>query len=135
MRMTAVLIMSVLPFSAFAANQQGMSDGDMQKMMQSIEKMQACMSKISQKEIQALTAKTEKFSNSIMSLCEQGQRDKAQEKAIAFAKEFSNNATMKKMEKCGAMARDMIPNMQEMLSDENGHGQDRHICDSLSELE
>ncbi|MDH5711683.1 MAG: hypothetical protein OEZ15_08490 [Gammaproteobacteria bacterium] len=135
MRMTAILLMSVLPFSTYAANQQGMNDADMQKMMQSIEKMQACMSKISQKEIQALTAKSEKFSNSIMSLCEQGQRDKAQEKAIAFAKEFANNATLKKMEKCGSMASDMIPNMQEMISNENGSDQGKHVCDSLSELE
>ena len=135
MRITTLLLMSVLPVSASALDYQNMGEGDMQKMMQSIEKMQACMSKISQKEMDALMAKSEKFSNSIKSLCEQGLRDKAQDKAIAYAKEFEKNPTLKKMEKCGSMAKDMMPNMQEMLSNENGGGEVRHICDSLSELE
>ena len=131
MRITTLLLMSVLPVSASALDYQNMGEGD----MQSIEKMQACMSKISQKEMDALMAKSEKFSNSIKSLCEQGLRDKAQDKAIAYAKEFEKNPTLKKMEKCGSMAKDMMPNMQEMLSNENGGGEVRHICDSLSELE
>ena len=85
-------LFALLPALAMAENFQGMNDADMQKMMVQMQKMQSCLSKVyQQNDFQKLESRQQQFENEVMALCQKGQRDKAQKKAIAFVEEMNNN--------------------------------------------
>ena len=73
----------------------------------------------------------------VKQLCAAGERDEAQSKAMAYAKEMSTSEEMKAMQKCAEIARAMQKQMPAMAAaeipaqfdpTENGH-----ICDNLGE--
>lgn len=71
-----------------AAQNQGMNGVDMQVMMQKMQEMQQCMAKIDQNELEALGEESEKFEQELNELCANGERDKAQKKAMAYSKQM-----------------------------------------------
>ncbi|MDH5387842.1 MAG: hypothetical protein OEY06_05290 [Gammaproteobacteria bacterium] len=136
MRITACVLLVLLPYSAFALDFQNMDQASMEKMMQNMQKMQMCMSNINEKKLKKLQASSEKFASSIKSLCKKGKRDEAQEKAISYSEKFVNDPTMKQMKKCGAMAKGMMPDMSIILAKDDGEnekGKEDHVCDSMED--
>ena len=127
MKKFVILLCLLMLIMATAQNFQGMNEADLQKMMQQVEKMQSCMENVDKKELTALEQRSRQMEADVKSLCASGKRDEAQKKAISFAKEITNDTTMKVMRKCGEMVKEMIPKMSFTGLDKDSA--DHHICD------
>ena len=119
----------LIPVVSLAQNYQGMNEADMQKMMQQMEKMQSCMEDVDTDRLKALEQKSRQMETEIKSLCADGKRDEAQKKALSFGKEISNDRTMKTIQKCGEMMKDIMPEITFQGLDTDS--KDRHVCDQL----
>lgn len=121
------LAMLALPAVAFAQNYPGMNQGDMQKMMQQMQKVQQCMEGIDQSQLNDLQQRAEQMKKEIDTLCAQGNRSKAQKTALSFSKEIAKDPSMNQMRKCGELAQDAIPNMPTMYDEKDMAN--KHVCD------
>ena len=124
MKMSAIVLLLFFPIVAMAQNYQGMSEADMQKMMQ---EMQTCMQNVDQKKLKALEQRSNQFEAEMKSMCAGGKRDEAQAKAIAFGMEIRNDPTLQAMRKCGEIMKGMMPMMPIMKQDQDFSK--RHVCD------
>ena len=129
MKTALTILLLSIPTLLFAQNYGGMKQGDMQKMMQVMQEVQQCMSKIDQSKLNELQARSEQAQQEIDSLCAQGKRDKAQKRAMAFGREIVSDPTMKQMRTCGEIAQGAVP-MDNMIKtyDEKDYA-NRHVCD------
>lgn len=129
MKISTGFISLLLPALAIAQNYQGMSESDMQNMMQQMQEMQTCMQDIDQSRMKAFEQQASKLESEVNSLCANGKRDAAQQKAMAFAQEMNSNPDFQKMRGCGEKMRGMMPTMpymdQHKASDKDGG----HVCD------
>ena len=132
MKKLAITLLCLVPTISFAQNPMGMNEADMQKMMQSMQKAQACMEKIDQSELDALEKKSKKFEAEMKSLCASGKRDAAQDKAMVYMNEIVNSSAVKEAKRCGEMMKGvmqgMMPNMP--LMNEDKDYTNLHVCDS-----
>jgi hypothetical protein len=129
MKTAAMLVVLLLPAAALAQNPQVMNQGNMQNMMQVMQKVQECMASIDQSKLQDLQVKSEKMSKDIKSLCSEGQRDKAQNMAISYGREMASDPTLKQMQKCGEMAQGALPMMDNVKTYDEKEYANRHVCD------
>lgn len=131
-KITAVLLsylLLVIPVAAYAAGTDGMSEEQMQEMMQNARKMQECFEDIDRSAFDKLEQEGKRAQAEIEALCEAGKRDEAQAKAMAYGRKISESEEMQEIQKCGAMMEGMMDNMPAMMQesfDEEKHG---HICD------
>lgn len=109
------------------AQQPGISQEQMQKMMQQAEQMQACFAKIDQQALMAIGEKAKAMESEVKALCQAGKRSKAQQKAIAFGLKMSKDKNIKTARECGEMMRGMLPKMDYPVSEDDFNG--THICD------
>lgn len=128
MKFFVVIILLLSPVAATAQNQ-GMSGGDMQNLMLLMQKMQQCMAKIDQAELQAFKEQSEKFGNEIDTLCNNGERKKAQKKAIAYSKKMLKNPALKQMEKCGEITKGLMPEDSTPSIEDELDFSNHHVCD------
>jgi hypothetical protein len=119
----------LVPTLAFAQNYPAMNEADMQKMMQQMEQMKSCMEKVDQAKLQALGERSKQMEAEVRSLCANGKRDEAQQKALAYGKEIANDASMKAMMKCTESMKDMMPEISFKGLEEEA--KDKHICDQM----
>ena len=126
MKISVIMLFILFPCMALAQNYQGMSEQDMQKMMQQAQKMETCMQNIDQAKIKQLEQRSYQFDAELKSLCASGKRDEAQAKALAFAQEMNADTTVQKLKKCGELMQGMMPKMSfmEQPTDRSGH-----VCD------
>jgi metal-dependent amidase/aminoacylase/carboxypeptidase family protein len=115
-----------LPLTLYAQDQ-GMSDEQMQQMMEGAGKMQDCMAKIDQKAMDEMAAKGEKVHAEIKQLCAAGKRDEAQKKAMEYGREMAASKDMQAMRKCGDMAKGMMPQYAASAAD----NKNAHVCDGM----
>ncbi len=127
MKIPAIVLLLLMPMVTGAQNYQGMSEGDTQKMMQQMQKMQACMQNVDQAKLKVLEQRSYQFEAEVKSLCDSGKRDEAQEKAISFGKEIVNDPTMQAMRQCSEMMKGMVPKMPFMAQDKDRSS--HHVCD------
>lgn len=128
-----IALLALLPTAHLSA-QQGMSEEEMQQMMQGAMEMASCFQNIDQDKMQAMAHKGEALEQELRQLCAAGERDQAQHKAVAFGREFANSDEFKQLQQCGEMARKMIDGMPDYLKGvmpEDGSGDNRHVCDAL----
>jgi hypothetical protein len=118
------LFLIILPMGVCA--QQGMSQVDMQQMMQQAKKMEACMANIDQAALAAMSKKADAMEQEVKNLCQAGKRDEAQKRAMEFGLVMAANEEMKKMRQCGGMMRGMMPKIGMPTVEEM---KKRHICD------
>lgn len=125
-------LLCLMPISAFAQNPMGMSEADMQNMMQQMQKAQACMEKIDQAELDALEKKANQYETEMKSLCAKGKRDEAQEKAMVYMKEVVNSSAVKEAKRCGEMMQGAMQGMMQNmpLVNEDKDYSNEHVCDS-----
>ncbi len=126
------LIALLLPVAAIAQDYQGMSQQDMQKMMQGMQQMQSCMQNINQAELQALGGRAEAMQREIKTLCQKGQRDQAQGRAMSFAMEVQQNHSMQQLSRCGEKMAGMLqasPFLEQLKQAAVANAANQHICD------
>jgi hypothetical protein len=78
MRISAVILLLIMPVLAVAKNYPGMSDADMQK----IQKMQSCIERVGQKQLKAFEQRQAQFDAEMKSLCARDKGDEAQKKPL-----------------------------------------------------
>ena len=115
------------PLSAIAGNVQGMSEAQMQQMMQQMQGMQTCMQGIDTSEMEAFEQSAKQMQAEIDALCARGERDEAMARAMAFGKEVSANKAMQEMRKCGEGMASMMPKIAITAAEE---GTNHHVCDN-----
>jgi len=132
MKKLAMTLLCLAPITSFAQNPMGMSEADMQKMMQQVQKAQDCMEKIDQTKIDALEKKADQFEAEMKLLCANGKRDEAQEKAMVYMKEIVNSSVVKEAKRCGEMMKGAMQGMmQDMpIVDQDKDFTRQHVCDS-----
>lgn len=131
------LIMTMVLFLgstlAVAQNYQGMSEADMQRMMQQAQKMQACMQNVDQAKLQALSNESKQVQAEIKALCTDGKRSKAEKRAYSYAQEINKNPDIAAMRECSKMMQGVMPDMG--FVDKAGKDSDNeaagHICDEM----
>mgnify|MGYP001812443891 CR=1 FL=1 len=129
MKILSIIAFMLLPVIAIAQGYQGMSEADMQKMMQGMQEAQACMQGIDQARLDAFSQRAEKIESDIKALCAKGDRDAAEKKGLAFAREMNTDPDIKKMRECGEKMRGMMPVMPFMGETYSQDQSGRHICD------
>jgi hypothetical protein len=129
MRISTSIFFLLLPVTASTQNYQGMSEQDMQNMMQQMQKMQNCMQGINQSRMKEFEQQAARVEAEVKSLCTSGKRDDAQQEAMAFAREISNNPDIRKMRECGEKMKDMMPTMPYMDQASGSDTSASHVCD------
>lgn len=118
----------VLALSAFITLQaqdlpNGMDEQQLNVMMEQMQKMQQCMSKIDFGSLSVLEKDSKIVEKEIKVLCEQGRRDAAMSKAIAFSNKVNDMKAMKEMKACTKGT------MMESMLEEDTIIKGQHICD------
>ena len=106
----------------------GMSEADMQKMMQGVQEMQACMEKVDQDAMEKLGEESKQIEAEVKSLCAAGKRDAAQESAMAFGMKMAKDPAMKTMAECSKKMAGLAPKMP--YADAEMDYSKRHVCDN-----
>ncbi len=119
-----------LPISSYA--QFGnMTEAQMQTMMQQGLKMQECFGQIDPSAMKRLSERGQSIDAEITALCRAGNRDQAQSKAMAFAREMASDPSIHAMKKCGEGMADMLPKIVTESEDyDDPETSSRHICDN-----
>ncbi len=131
MKQAVVFLILLLPISVFVENMGGMSEEQMQQMMQQAQGMQTCMQDIDQAEMQAFEQRANQMSEETQALCASGKRDEAMQMATAFGKEVSGSKAMQAMKKCGEGMKNRMPKIVAAAQDDQQGKSGRHICDEL----
>ncbi|MDD2758893.1 MAG: hypothetical protein PHH11_01225 [Methylomonas sp.] len=117
------------PLTAFGQNYGGMTEAQMQQMMQQAQQMQTCMENIDQAELDAFQQKAEAMDAEVKTLCAAGKRDAAMARAMQFGKETAHSKVMQDMKKCGEGMKNMMPNLPKTAEPSDDNEKPRHICD------
>ena len=113
---------------SYAEQMSNINGMNMQQMMAQMQKMQQCLLQVDEAELRQYEARINQLEPQLKSLCQQGKRDEAQNKAIAFGKEVANSSSIKIIKEC---TKNMQTNgFMPPLPDFDDLG-DRHICDEL----
>lgn len=132
MKKLAITLLCLAPIASFAQNSMEMSEADMQNMMQQMQKVQACMEKIDQTKLDALEKKANQYETEMKTLCANGKRDEAQERAMVYMKEIVNSSVVKEAKRCGEMMKGAMQSMMQNmpLVDQDKDFTRQHVCDS-----
>ncbi len=127
MKNILILFFLFVATNIFAANQQGLSEKDVQNMMQKMQEMQTCMGEVKLSDIESLKQRSIKLQSELKSLCASGKRKAAQEKAIVFGKEISQMPITKTVSKCSKIIDGILPkiSLPDLSNDSSPH-----VCDS-----
>ena len=128
-KLIAILIL-LLHMSVSAQSPQGMDQEQMQHMIVQMQKMQACVKDLDQSGLQALGIRAKQMNKEVEALCAKGERDGAQQKALAFVRETVKNPSLQKIRKCGDPLEGMMPEIPLLDQyDSKGGNSNQHICD------
>jgi Skp family chaperone for outer membrane proteins len=130
MKIIITPLLLLFPALTSAMNYQNMSEADTQKMMAQMQKAQACMAEVDQSELKKFEARANQMEARVKELCASGQRDEAEQEAIAFGQEVSADPAMKKMQECGKLMQGAMPGMPGTAAQVAEDHKDRHICDN-----
>ncbi len=139
-----ILLFMILffPIVAFAQEQSGMPQNmpnmeRMQKMQRAMQQMDmgklqeamACMKNIDMSVVKGLETEGKKIEADLDALCQSGNRDGAQDKAMEYAMEMRDRPELQKLQECGKMAQGMFPKgaFEDLLEE----GKNRHVCDDF----
>lgn len=123
---------AVLP--VYAQYPQGMTEEQMQQMMQSMMGMANCYQNIDQEKLDALSREAEAKHRELKALCAAGKRDKAQQEAITYGLKYMQSDEYKQIKACGEMAQGMMPKLPDYSvyhSKNDANASSRHVCDDL----
>lgn len=126
-----LLLAAALPVSA--QQPEGASEGNMEQMMQGMMQMASCMQNIDQDQLNSLVEESQGLESELKQHCAAGERDEAQQKAIAFGQKFIQSEEFKQLQQCGEAAQDMMPEMPDYASYQEAEDgvESRHVCDEI----
>ncbi|MDB4308255.1 hypothetical protein N9985_03140 [Gammaproteobacteria bacterium] len=126
--MKKIILAAALIFTAplFAQDSVNMDQAQIENMMKQAQAMQVCMANIDQAALEALKAESEKLAAEVAALCNAGDRDDAQAKAISFGKQMVKEPVMLELKKCAGMASMMIP--QTVWAELDNEDTQAHVC-------
>lgn len=129
-RLTTLTLLSLVALAAHARDPGGMSEADMQTMMQGMQEMQACMERIDQTALEQLSRDGEQMNKDIKTLCTEGRRDAAQARAMEYGRKIAKDPAMQAMAECGKKMQGVIPQMQQSMAAPTAEElENRHVCD------
>lgn len=108
--------------------QMELNPDQMQQLMQQAQQMQACMSRIDQQAMAAMTEKAQAVEAKINSLCKANKRGEALNIAIEFGRTMADDENIKMARECGEMARAIMPEIKFPTSEADA--KKHHICDA-----
>ncbi len=137
---TLIYVLLFFPVVTFAQSQPGMSPNmpmDMEKMQEMMQQMDmgkmqeamACMQNIDMSSLEGLEEEGKKMESELDALCQSGNRDGAQDKAMEYAQDMMSRPELKKMRDCGELAAGMFPKM--VFEDLMEKGKNQHVCDDF----
>lgn len=129
----AMLLLSAVTLPTSAQQPEAMSEEKMQQMMQGMAQMASCFQNIDQGKLKVLTDESQTVQAELKQLCAAGERDQAQQKAIAFGQKFIESEEFQQLKQCGEAAQGMMPNMPDYASYQDGEDgvESRHVCDEI----
>jgi len=127
MKFTLLMIVVLLALPAYAQNAPNMDEQSMQQMMEQAQKMQVCMQNIDQSRMPELERKSHAVEAEIKELCAEGKRDRAEQRAIDFAMEMSQDKDIQALRKCGELMQGVLPQMP--FADYEQSAGSKHVCD------
>ena len=112
---------------------QGLSEEQMQQMMQQAGAMQECFKNVDQSALQGLEAKGRKMESEIEALCAAGKRDAAMRAAMQYSQEIQSDPQLQEMRKCSELMQGMAANMPIPYAPTipDVKDKDRHLCDQM----
>lgn len=129
-RIVVAAALGMLVHNASAQNPAGMSDADMEKMMQGMQEMQSCMENIDQAAMERMGKEAEALNEEVKTLCAAGKRDEAQSRAMAYGMKMAKDPHMKAMAECGKKMQGVMPQMQNVPGAPTEEElKNRHVCD------
>ena len=129
-RIVVAAALGMLVHNASAQNPAGMSDADMEKMMQGMQEMQSCMENIDQAAMERMGKEAEALNEEVKTLCAAGKRDEAQSRAMAYGMKMAKDPNMKAMAECGKKMQGVMPQMQNVPGAPTEEElKNRHVCD------
>ena len=123
-----LLVMTLFPLMAIAQNDSGMTP-QMQQMMEQAQKAQLCMQEIDIAALEQISEEGKQMESRVKSLCASGERDQAQEEALAFSREVMKSPSMQQMRKCSEHLRGILPKMP--FDNFEEEFENKHICDEI----
>lgn len=132
MKSIVMLLCLLFPVAAAAQNP-NMQGVDMQKLMQAMQEMQQCMAKVDKEELRKLEQESDEMEMELRKLCEEGKRDKAQDKAIKYSKKIMKNPALVQMKECGEITKGLMPegSMPEQEEEFDFDPSKGHVCDDM----
>lgn len=130
-----LLVLPLLGAGVVWGQGQGGYDGQqMNRMMQGMGEMMACMQQVDQKELQALGERAQAMEKEMKGLCAEGRRDEAQQRAMEFGRDMAQSESYTQLRECGEMAEQALAEMPDYTdyygsSDEGGAPP--HVCDNF----
>jgi len=129
MKISAIILFLLVPMVTVAQNYQDMNEADMQKMKQQMQKMESCMKNVDQSKLNEIQQRSTQFEAERKSLCADGKRDQAQEKAMSFGKKMAKDPAVQAMRKCSEMMIGTMPMMPYMDQVKDRSRSSDHVCD------
>lgn len=125
-----ILLTAIFSCSFSLSAQNGMTQEQMQVMMENAAKMQACFENLKPGVMETLEQKSTQMQKEVRTLCEAGKRDEATQKAIQFGMEMQSSPEMQELRTCGEQAAAMMAGG--FSAGGPGHeGESSHVCDNL----
>ena len=131
-QLSALFILTLIPITGLT-QQPGISQEQMQQLMQQAQQMQACMSRVDQSAMMEMGQKAQAVEAKIKSLCQAGKRDEALDTAIAFGRKMADDENIRIARECGKMAQKMLPDFKFPTSKAEAEAQNSHICDAYAQ--
>ena len=133
-----ICLLVLFPVVVFAQEQPGVPPNlrmDMEKMKRNMQQMDmgkmqqamACMKNVDRSALERLKGEGRKMEAEIGALCKNGERDEAQNKAMAYAKEMMGRPEIIKIRECSKMMAGMMPQMSFERIEEKA--KNSHVCD------
>ena len=101
-----------------------MNQEQMQIMMQEMQKIQECMSKVDIGSLENMQAEAIAIEKEVKQLCQNKQRAQAQDKAVAYAKKVMNMPAILQIKECTKNS-----SMASMMNFDINDFQTSHVCD------
>lgn len=126
-RLTTFTLLSACAIAS-QAQPPGMSEADMERMMQGMQAMQECMANLDQAALEQFGKEGEQMNAEVKALCAEGKRDEAQARAMDYGRKVANDPTMQAMAECGKPMQNVMPQMQSSAPTPE-ELESQHVCD------
>ncbi len=121
----------VLAIGALAATLAAAEQPDpaaMQRMMEQMQVVQACLAKADQNALAELRTKGEAIVAEMKALCAAGKREAAQAQALDYAREMAGSPIVKSLAECGDMVKSILA-LPFAAADSAPGENSPHVCD------